>query len=602
MTAPRTTTVFAAVLMLSVSGHARENLKLNSSLVSGGKVTMFNVSSDGSWAVYLADQEQDGTTEIYSVGVTGGARTKLNAPLVANGDVLDFRISPDSARVVYLADQDVDGRRELYMVPIQGHADPTRLNASLVEGGKVQYDFAVSPDSVRVVYVADQESDGVYEVYSVPIVGGAVTKLNTPLVANGDMVAFEISPDSTRVVYLADQETDNTDEVFSVPIAGPAAAGVKLSPGFDIAVYSLAPDSARVLMTRASVVKPQPAIYSVPISGPSTSAVPLDGVWNTGSLHAISPDSSHCVYSIYTLHVPTDTAEFDLYSVPIAGPATAGIQISHLSIPASATGKVGISPDSETVVYGASLRGLHRVPITGPMSESTQIGPFPYRGQCEVAPGSETVVYKALVPSAGVSIFAVSLSGGDAVKLNPDLTEGGDVETFMIFPDGNWVGYAADQEVDGRLELYSVPITGPSSWATKVSGGMVNGGSLSNALLSHDGEAILYLADQETDETTELFVTFNPACYCLINGFDLGPTGMVIRVPTDPGRTYRVYYADDFADAPENPHWKGFLTGGEYQETGTVARVWSANDIPGVTTSNMASRCRVYRVTVELPE
>ncbi|NOY42114.1 MAG: hypothetical protein GXP26_09790 [Planctomycetes bacterium] len=31
---------------------------------------------------------------------------KISGPLVANGDVFNFRFSPDSSRVLYLADQD----------------------------------------------------------------------------------------------------------------------------------------------------------------------------------------------------------------------------------------------------------------------------------------------------------------------------------------------------------------------------------------------------------------------------------------------------------------------------------------------------------------
>ena len=38
-----------------------------------------------------------------------------------------------------------------------------------------------------------------------------------------------ISPDSSRVVYLADQERDTVIEVYSVPLVGPAEAGVKLN-------------------------------------------------------------------------------------------------------------------------------------------------------------------------------------------------------------------------------------------------------------------------------------------------------------------------------------------------------------------------------------
>ena len=41
--------------------------------------------------------------------------TRLSAPLVEQGDVYSFETSPDSSRVLYIADQDVDYLFELYV-------------------------------------------------------------------------------------------------------------------------------------------------------------------------------------------------------------------------------------------------------------------------------------------------------------------------------------------------------------------------------------------------------------------------------------------------------------------------------------------------------
>ena len=90
-----------------------------------------------------------------------------------------------------------------------------KLNSPLVTGGNVR-DFSISPNSSRVVYSADQDTDGVGELYSVPIGGGTVTELNSPLVAGGSVYRFSISPDSSRVVYSADQDTDGMFELYGV--------------------------------------------------------------------------------------------------------------------------------------------------------------------------------------------------------------------------------------------------------------------------------------------------------------------------------------------------------------------------------------------------
>jgi hypothetical protein len=78
-------------------------IKMNSNLVSGGDVSIFQISPDGTRVVYGADQDAFTRLELYSVSINGptGSAIKLNGPLVANGEVNDFQISPDSRRVVY---------------------------------------------------------------------------------------------------------------------------------------------------------------------------------------------------------------------------------------------------------------------------------------------------------------------------------------------------------------------------------------------------------------------------------------------------------------------------------------------------------------------
>ena len=45
-----------------------------------------------------------------------------------------------------------------------------------------------SPDSSTVVYIADQDTDDVFELYSVALADGEVTKLSDALVEGGDLV------------------------------------------------------------------------------------------------------------------------------------------------------------------------------------------------------------------------------------------------------------------------------------------------------------------------------------------------------------------------------------------------------------------------------
>jgi hypothetical protein len=59
----------------------------------------------------------------------------------------------------------------LYGVPIGGPAvSGIKLNGSLIEGGRVEIFYKISPDSSRVVYRADQSTDEVVELYMTTLV------------------------------------------------------------------------------------------------------------------------------------------------------------------------------------------------------------------------------------------------------------------------------------------------------------------------------------------------------------------------------------------------------------------------------------------------
>ena len=76
------------------------------------------------------------------------------------------QISPDGKNVVYVADQQTDGAFELYTAPINGSSAPVRISPLLPTTANI-FNFLISPDSSRVVYLADQDTDDVFELYGV---------------------------------------------------------------------------------------------------------------------------------------------------------------------------------------------------------------------------------------------------------------------------------------------------------------------------------------------------------------------------------------------------------------------------------------------------
>ena len=362
-------------------------VQLNPLLPSGRSVGNFQISPDSSRVVYIADQDTDNVTELYSVPIGGPAWAgiKLNGPLVLNGNVTSFAISPDSSRVVYRADQQTDEVFEIYSVPLDGSAAGVKLNGTLVPNGNVQY-CRISPDSNRVVYLADQQTDEVFEIYSVPLDGSAAEiKLNKTLVSQGHISNFGISPDSQQVVYVADQDTDNVTELYSVPIGGPASNGIKLNGSLVLGGnvhpinINISPDSSRVVYQADQQTDGVFELYSVPLAGPASAGVKLNGPLVAGGnvdfIIRISPDGSRVVYRA---DQQTDEV-FELYSVPLAGPASAGVKLNG---PWWRGGMLLVRMDSTSVrtVNGSSILPI-RIRITSLNCTACRWVDRPGRGQ-----------------------------------------------------------------------------------------------------------------------------------------------------------------------------------------------------------------------------
>ena len=323
-------------------------VKLNGTLVLGGGLYGFDITPDSSRVVYRGDQEVASRFDLYSVPITGGGFTNLS-----NGGrvVATLAITPDSRRVVYLASFAISSVVELFSVPVAGGAT-VQLNTPLVVG-RVVSNARLSPDGGRVVYVADQAADDEFEMYSVPVTGGVPVKLNGALVTGGDVWSndYLFSPDSSRVVYIADQQTDGVNELFSVPITGGVAVKLNapLASGREVKVFGtiITPDGSRVVFRADQDIDDVFDLYSAPLFGGVITK--LNGPLADGSIdtYRVTPDGSRVIYTASQNVVD----RFELFSVPPAGgpvAAVSGVMVSGGSI-----SEFVLSPDSRRMIYVA---------------------------------------------------------------------------------------------------------------------------------------------------------------------------------------------------------------------------------------------------------
>ena len=170
-------------------------------LVAGGDVTHFQLTSDSAYVVFRADPSVDQTFDLFRVPLGGGAALALTALPAGRGVQIDFALTASGQQVLLRANPNGVARYELFRVPADGSASPLQLSGTLVAGGSVS-SFALAPDQQRVVYLADERSDNVLELSSVPLAGGASVLLHA--LSLGDVTTFRIAADSSRVVTRAD--------------------------------------------------------------------------------------------------------------------------------------------------------------------------------------------------------------------------------------------------------------------------------------------------------------------------------------------------------------------------------------------------------------
>lgn len=519
----------ALVSLLLVAAQGR---KVNAPLATdafagGGDVYTLAVSPDGAWVAYLADQEVDERLELYSAPLDGSAAARklsagkfvyegfqisagaqravylvaettgkdelysapidgsaapvrLNGTLPTGGDVLSFVLSPDGARTLYLADQSVNERFELWSVPTDRSSAPVRVNGTLVTGGDVRESgesplepsFGISPDGAIAVYLADQDTDGVVELYSAPSAGGAApVRLNAILPAGGNVLDFRIAPDSQRVVYRADRDLDERFELYAVPLAGgtPVKLNGTLPAGGDVSPgYEIDPLSTRVAYLADEVTNDKIEVFASPLDGSSPSLrlnAPLIAQGDVTSLRTV-PGGQRLAY----LADADVDGRVDLFAVGLDGSAPVKLDAA---LPPG--GNVGDGSKNSVLFSGDGTRAVYWAD-----QETDEV----------------------------IELYSVPMTGGTPVKISGSLVAGGNVSTsdLRVAADGARVLFRADKVVDELFELWNAPLDG-SGAPLKLSGTLVGSGDVLGTGLGIDPAnlRVAYLADAVVDERTMLW-------------------------------------------------------------------------------------------------
>lgn len=437
---------------------------------------------------------------------------KLNAPLVSGGDVFEVDASRDGRWVAYKADQDLDGVQELYGVRGDGRSSPVKLSF-----GERALQFAISSDGTRVVFRADPTSQR-FEIFSVPTDGSqSPVRLNPALAPTGDVGSqfsagwggFEITPDGSTVLFVAGVRGPFEYDLFSVPIDGSASATLLSVPTGTVWNDGITCDDAQVVyVQRVSAVS---RLWIAPVDG-SQPAIELtsSAITVQGNLR-LSPDDAHAVF------IGHDGAQNMLYAVPtdgsgpevlIGGPISS-YSSGELFLPVpqfALTDERVVFRTHATVGLDAQYE-IYQRPIDASAPATKLNAPLPVNGdvhELQLSADGTRVVFRADVFADDVEeLFVVPSDGSTApVSLNLPLVAGGDVREFLLGRDR--AIYRADQEVNETYNVYSVATTG--GVPVRLNGGAsFSDVGASGLQLSPGGLTVVYTADEDVNGQSELF-------------------------------------------------------------------------------------------------
>lgn len=441
-------------------------------LPAGSNVFGIELVPDGSRIVFYSPQDDADLAELYShpVGAPAGSYVKVNSPLAPGSHLLaSGAYSPDSARTLYYSGPDTLGTdtAKLWVAELDGSSQTPIVTLPL---GRDFSRLTAPPDFAHALYVADAAVASRYELWSVPMAGGTPVKLNGALATGGDVSEIAASPAGGVAIYLADQQVDGRRELYVVPVAGGAATKLNatLAAGREISAAVFTPSGGRILYVESEIgTGTIREIWSVAPDGSGRVAL-LPAMTTGGALAWIGLDDD---YLLYVADQLVDE-RYELFSVPLAGGAAVKLNptlVTDGDVAFDQNAQPRVTPDGSRVVYAADqsangLENLYSVPIGGgtatPVGTAAVFGLTDIRG-IAIASDSDRVAMvrwlNPLLPGAtpSVHLWLASLQGGGWTRIDScgELCEVWPYWTFSPADPGQ-LFYLADQEVDGRFDLF----------------------------------------------------------------------------------------------------------------------------------------------------
>lgn len=183
-------------------------------------------------------QVDPGDSTVSNFGPTLATSGRIGTPAttVAGSPILEremVQIDPNGNGVYYTANFYARNRFQLGYVSFDNQSSVTLVDTNM-RGSSDVHAFQIAAEGQRIVFLGD-ETPGTMELFVVDVTSPgnftAPRRVNGALQIDGDVTEFHLTPDGESVIYIADQDTDEVFEVYEVSIsAGAPGTSRKLSP------------------------------------------------------------------------------------------------------------------------------------------------------------------------------------------------------------------------------------------------------------------------------------------------------------------------------------------------------------------------------------
>lgn len=415
--------------------------------------------------------------------LAAGETFSINGPMIAGGNVRDWKFSPSGDYVVYLADERTDGVTELFSRQLVGGNVHRRLNQPLVGMQRVSEGFAISSKGKGVIFGVG-ESFRTTSVFTTTLdasISPALVNIDGPttgggvLSGDGEYVQFQRGPDLfTRSVEATGPEVQlNPPGTIALNVGATNTEGVKLF-------------EARLTNYSSHL---EGSLYAVPSDGsvPAwkvSQEVDTGGEYTFGLHFAVPPTGDHVVYK----------GNFDtsnrrqLYSRRIDGSTPFNVLNNPLQANENGVGEFSISPDGRQVAYNLDRRLLDSQLFTVPVDRSSppiQLGAK--ASNLTFTPDSSRVVFRA----GDASELYAADGNAPAVPLHPP--GNGRIRNFLVTDDSQYVVFTKSHSAGPQdfASLFVAALDG-SLPPTQISPPLKPGESITEFVYSNELKSIVY--------------------------------------------------------------------------------------------------------------